>query len=177
MKRIAFSLVLILLLAASVPIAEVLADDASLPRPEGPVILTVRGAIGEPNTPAGAEPAARLDRALLERLPQSTVQTTTPWTEGLQRFEGVRLLELLRLLKAKGTVVSLGALNDYRVTMDLRQYAPFNPLLALKHNGDPMRIADKGPIWLVFPQDDYPELDQAGVHDLWVWQLREIVVR
>ena len=149
---------------------------SKLPKPSGQVILSVKGAIGQSNTLDGGVNEVRFDRAMLERLPQSRLETNTPWTEGLQRFEGIRLVELLRLLEAGGKEITLSALNDYSVTMNLRRYAPFDPLLALRHNGEPMRIADKGPIWLVFPQDDFPELDQAQVHDLWVWQIREIVV-
>jgi hypothetical protein len=137
---------------------------SKLPKPSGQVILS------------DGMNWVQFDRAMLERLPQSRLETNTPWTEGPQSFEGIRLVELLRLLEAGGKEITISALNDYSVTMNLQRYAPFGPLLAMRHNGEPMRIADKGPIWLVFPQDDFPELDQAQVHDLWVWQIHEIVV-
>jgi len=149
---------------------------SGLPEPQGAVLLTVKGEIGQGNGLEDGMESARFDRAMLERLPQSSLVTTTPWTEGPQRFDGVRLVELLRLLEAGGKKIRLIALNDYSVTMSLQRYAPFDPLLALTRNGKRMRIAEKGPIWLVFPQDDFPELNQARVHDLWVWQLRELVV-
>ena len=149
---------------------------AKISKPGGPVILSVKGAIGQSNAEKSGMNCVEFDRAMLERLPQSSLETNTPWTEGLQHFEGIRLVELLRLLEAEGNEIIVSALNDYSVTMSLQRYAPFNPLLALRHNGEPMRIADKGPIWLVFPQDDFPELDWAQVHDLWVWQIHEIVV-
>ena len=144
----------------------------SLPKPSGPVILSVSGKVGEVND----GDAARFDLAMLDRLPQSEVATHTPWTEGEQRFSGVRLGELLRLLEAAGSELTLHALNDYSVDMDLRRYIAFGPLLATRRNGQTMAIADKGPVWLVFPEDDYPELNAARVHDLWVWQLTEIRV-
>jgi hypothetical protein len=149
---------------------------AKISKPSGPVILSVKGDIGQSNTDKGGMNCVQFDRAMLERLPQSSLETNTPWTEGLQRFEGIRLVELLRLLEAGGKEITISALNDYSVTMNLQRYAPFGPLLAMRHDGEPMRIADKGPIWLVFPQDDFPELDQAQVHDLWVWQIQEILV-
>ena len=144
----------------------------SLPLPNGPVVLTVSGAIGETNAPQGA----LFDLSMMNRLPQAKLRTHTPWTEGQQVFEGVRLVDLLRLLKSRGKSLTVHALNDYRVELELRLFLPFNPLLALRQNGEPMRIADKGPIWLVFPQDDYPDLDQARIHDLWVWQIDRLVV-
>lgn len=148
------------------------AQAQSLPPPSGPVVLTVSGAIGETNAPQ----AALFDLSMMNRLPQATLRTHTPWTEGQQVFEGVRLVDLLRLLKSKGKSLTVHALNDYQVELELRLFLPFDPLLALRHNGEPMRIADKGPIWLVFPQDDYPDLDQARIHDLWVWQIDRLVV-
>lgn len=148
------------------------AQAQSLPPPSGPVVLTVSGAIGETNAPQ----AALFDLSIMNRLPQATLRTHTPWTEGQQVFEGVRLVDLLRLLKSKGKSLTVHALNDYQVELELRLFLPFDPLLALRHNGEPMRIADKGPIWLVFPQDDYPDLDQARIHDLWVWQIDRLVV-
>ena len=36
---------------------------------------------------------------------------------------------------------------------------------------------DKGPVWIVFPRDDYPLLDDPRVDLLWVWQLDAIEVR
>ena len=148
------------------------AQAQSLPPPSGPVVLTVSGAIGETNAPQ----AALFDLSMMNRLPQTTLRTHTPWTEGQQLFEGVRLVDLLRLLKSKGKSLTVHALNDYQVELELRLFLPFDPLLALRHNGEPMLIADKGPIWLVFPQDDYPDLDQARIHDLWVWQIDRLVV-
>jgi hypothetical protein len=144
----------------------------SLPSPSGAVVLTVRGKIMRTNTPE----AALFDLSMMERLPQSEIRTHTPWTEGLQTFRGVRLVELLRLLGAKGKSLKIHALNDYQVSMNLRLFLPFDPILALRHNGDLMRIADKGPIWLIFPQDDFPDLNQAEIHDLWVWQIDQLVV-
>ena len=149
---------------------------SKLPKPSGQVILSVKGDIAVNNAGQDGMNCVQFDRAMLEHLPQSRLETNTPWTEGPQSFEGIRLVELLRLLEAGGKEITISALNDYSVTMNLQRYAPFGPLLAMRHNGEPMRIADKGPIWLVFPQDDFPELDQAQVHDLWVWQIHEIVV-
>jgi hypothetical protein len=164
--------VLALLLFVQLAFSGQEAGAQSLPPPTGPVILTVSGAISETN----AAKTARFDRAMMNRLPQEVLRTHTPWTEGQQVFEGVRLVDLLRLLKAQGKLLTVHALNDYQVELDLRLFLPFDPLLALRHNGEEMRIADKGPIWLVFPQDDYPDLDQARVHDLWVWQIDRLVV-
>ncbi len=47
-------------------------------------------------------------------------------------------------------------------------------MLALKLNGEYMRIRDKGPIWVVYPAHLEPELAGAAHQGKWVWQLAEI---
>jgi hypothetical protein len=105
------------------------------------------------------------------------ITTHTPWTEGLQVFRGVSLVALLEAVEASGKLIELQALNDYSITMDLRRFLPYQPLVAYERNGEPMPVFDKGPLWLVFPQDDNPAINRAEVHDLWVWQLSRITVK
>jgi len=57
-----------------------------LPRPEGPVILTVDGAITRTNGTGVAE----FDRAMLEQLGLIRLRTWTPWNDGEAEFEGCR---------------------------------------------------------------------------------------
>ncbi len=43
-------------------------------------------------------------------------------------------------------------------------------------NGKPMRVRDKGPLWLVYPRDQRAELQNAVMDERWIWQLFEITV-
>jgi hypothetical protein len=54
-------------------------------RPQGPVVLTVDGAITRTTAPGRAE----FDRAMLEQLGVATLRTWTPWTEGEPEFQRV----------------------------------------------------------------------------------------
>lgn len=56
----------------------------SLARPDGPVIVTVSGRISRTN----GEGVAEFDRAILEAMPAATIETVTPWTDGVTKFEG-----------------------------------------------------------------------------------------
>ena len=58
----------------------------ALEAPKGPVILIMDGAIAISNEAGGR---ALFDREMLERMGTTTVVTTTPWTEGVPKFEGV----------------------------------------------------------------------------------------
>lgn len=150
----------------------------ALPPPSGPVILEVSGAIQVSNTPeANPRKVVRFDRKALERLPQRTVETYTDWTTGLQSFTGVPLAELLEHVGAEGEEIHAVALNDYAITIPVSDAYEYPVLLALKHNGEYMRIRDKGPLWIIYPSDE-PSADSLGPHNhKMIWQLASLEIR
>lgn len=139
-----------------------------LPSPSGRVILSVSGAIAVTN----ASQSADFDRKLLESLPQHTMTTTTKWTDGEQTFEGVLLRDLISALGAEGKTLTATALNDYQVEIPASDADEYPVLLATKQNGKAMRVRNKGPIWIIYP-DDAP--DNARFHRM-IWQLRKLHV-
>jgi hypothetical protein len=141
--------------------------------PVGPVILTVSGNIDG----IGAGQAIRLDRAMLEEIGTTKLKTSTAWTTGEAEFEGVLARDLLDALGAEGTLVVATALNDYVVSIPLRELYDYPVLLALKMNGEYLELRDKGPIWIVYPRDQFSELRNSMVDKKWVWQLSELEVR
>ncbi len=163
-----FVLMLIGYLALAMP--PVMANP--LPNPTGPVILSVSGAIENRNGPDGAD----FDRAMLSSLPQHEFITATPWTEGRHRYRGVLLSSLLEYVGANGQQLVARGLNDYHAVIDRRVIEDYPALLALTVDGRPMRVRDKGPIWILFPLSDFPELDTITYHASMVWQLRRIEV-
>lgn len=158
-------LVFVTLSAAPVGAAE------SLPKPTGAVILTVSGKIAETNAPGRAD----FDREMLESLGKATIKTSTPWTEGAPTFEGVPLAKLLAAVGATGTTLRAVALNDYKSALPAKD-AGLGVLLALKINGAPMRVRDKGPIWIIYPLDQNPALRTETTQARMVWQRKSIVV-
>jgi len=144
---------------------------ASLPTPAGPAVLTVTGAQTETNV---GESAA-FDQAMLEALGPEEITTTTEWTEGPQRFVGVRISTLLDAVGAEGTTVVARALNDYTGEIRIADIRKYPVLIAWGVNDGPL-AADKAPLWIIYPLDDFPELrDRDDL--LWAWQLATIDVR
>jgi hypothetical protein len=141
--------------------------------PTGPVILTVSGNIEG----VGSGPVVRLDRAMLERLGTTKLKTTTVWTSGEVEFEGVLVRDILHALGAQGREVVATALNDYVATLPLQELYQYPVMLAFKMNGEYLKIKDKGPLWIVYPRDQFPELRNSMTDKKWVWQLRELEVR
>lgn len=146
------------------------AQAASLPAPAGEVILEVTGDIDHTNR----ADAAHFDLAMLEELEQYEIDTTTDWTEGRDLFEGPRVRSVLSSVGAGGEAIIAVALNDYSVEIPMRDVHDYNVILALKRNGEYMSIRDKGPIWIVYPRDDYEELQTIKANAKWIWQLRRI---
>lgn len=161
-----FLTTLFLALALAVPAAR-----AELAAPEGRVLLTVSGNIARTN----AAGAARFDRAMLEALDWREVETFTSFTEGPQRFAGPTLASVLAAVEADGGTLTVTALNDYAVSFPLALAADHPVLLAMDHAGRPMRIREKGPIWIVFPLTE-AEAAAAPFDNQMVWQLAKMHV-
>lgn len=145
---------------------------ADLPQPAGRVILEVKGKIGVTN----ADGLARFDRAMIEALGLSRMRTTTSWTQGVATFEGVELARLLQAVKASGTVLRVQALNDYQADIPLSDVERWNPILAMRQDGKDLQIRDKGPLWVIYPWSEHPEIDLTLTNPRSVWQVRRIIV-
>jgi hypothetical protein len=145
---------------------------ASTPGEDG-VILSVTGAI------SGAEGSGRIDFDLnaLEQLGLTKLKTWTPWTEGDVEFEGVWARRLMQAVGAQDTEVEARALNDYEEVIPIDDFHRYDVLLAVRMNGQLMRTRDKGPIWIVYPWSDHPELDDFATREKSVWQLNALHVR
>ena len=145
----------------------------SLPPPTGAVVLTVTGRIS--HTTSGNR--AEFDRAALESLGLHQARTSTAWTDGVSIFEGPLLCDLLGRVGATGTMLLAQALNDYTVEIPVDDCRKYPVILALRRDGNDLQRRDKGPIWIVYPRDAYPELRSEQVNTRWIWQLNRLEVR
>ena len=72
--------------------------------------------------------------------------------------------------------VSFIALNDYAASTTIENILKYDPIVAYKMNGEKMKVRNKGPYWLVFNLDKYPEIDNTAFHSQMVWQIDEIKI-
>lgn len=158
---------LLLLAAAQTP--TLASGNAGLGAPSGQIVLSVVGESVHGNR-AGA---ADFDRDMLDHLPRTTVETETEWTDGVQRFEGVLLKDILDAVGIHEPCdVRAVALNDYVIGIPADDMRRTDVLVADRHNGEPMAIRNKGPLWIIYP-------DSSGVEDRadkMIWQLRTLEV-
>lgn len=116
------------------------------------------------------------DRDELEQMSMVSVETSTPWNEGVVDFEGVPLEKLLANAGVNGTTATVTALNDYSVDIPVSDFSQFGVILAIKRDGEYMPVSDQGPFFVMYPFDSDPALDAQPYHGRAVWQVKQITV-
>lgn len=119
----------------------------------GPVVLTVE---------------------MLEKLPQLSFSTRAPWTRGAQTYTGPLLRDVLALLSARGTTIHATALNDYAITIPVEDARLHDVILAHRINGKPIPVRDRGPMLVMYPFDDHPQLQTQRYYERSIWQIKSL---
>ena len=146
-------------------------QDRSLPQPTQQVILTITGKIEHANSANGA----LFDRPMLEAMGLEKLRTSSPWTEGTVEFVGVPAQKIMEAVGAEGKTAVASALDKYRAEIPLSDFKRYRVLFALRMNGQELQ-RDRAPIWIVYPRDEFPELQDEKVNARWVWQLGSLTV-
>ncbi len=118
----------------------------------------------------------QFSRADLEALPSTEFVTTTIWTEGPQKFEGVRMTDLLDHLDVHSGTLQLIAANDYAITIPIDTFRPDGALLAYERNDSIMSLRTKGPLWLVYPYDSSADFRSEVIYSNSIWQLDRLAI-
>lgn len=77
---------------------------------------------------------------------------------------------------AKGTSARVLALNDYTTIIPIDDFYKFPVIMALKMNGQYMRIRDKGPLFIVYPYDSSAELQNQIYYSRSAWQVSKMII-
>lgn len=168
MKSLLLAAVLLLGLGAAAPVRA-----CDLAPPKSDVVLTVSGAIGA----CTKDGAAEFDMEALEALPKTEVKTANPWEKGAVSYQGVRLSDLLATVKASGETAVFAALNDYASDIPVADLKKYTIILAYKREGEYMSVRDKGPLWVIFPFTDNPELTTEIRYAQSVWQVARLTIK
>jgi hypothetical protein len=140
-----------------------------------PPLLIVAGRIRRTNDAEGK--TFRFSEAEFLGLPQATLTTATVWTPR-SRFDGPQLMDVLKHVDAQGAEIRLRALNDYTITIPWGDMVRYGVILAHSRNGVRMAASTYGPLWLMYPRDQYPdELSGPVAATKYIWQVQAIEVR
>ena len=145
----------------------------ALDAPKGAVVLSVSGAL----THANDNGAASFDMALLATLPQHSFSTKTPWYPQPHKFTGVLVRDLLEAVGSRAGTARAVALNDYRADMPTEELIKNGAMIAYLFDDQPMPVREKGPLVIIFPFSDRPELRTAVHYSRAVWQLKGLELR
>jgi hypothetical protein len=156
----------LLALAAAAP----LSFAQSLDAPKGRAILSISGKIDLKNK----GDLATFDMAMIEKLPQHTFTTRTPWYDKPVKFTGPLLSDVLAAVKASGTTVSAVAINDYKVNIPMEDVRKHGILMARLIDDKPIPVRSKGPLFVVYPFDSASELRTSVYYERSIWQLKAL---
>lgn len=144
-----------------------------LPASDGKVILTVDGDIAVTN----ADGEAVFDHAMLAAIDTTILKTSTPWERGVSEFEGIRLDALLDRVGAAGSVMLVTALDGYAAEVPVSDVRDYSVILAWSRDGERMSVRERGPLWIIYPLDENPELETETYSARYVWQVERITVK
>jgi hypothetical protein len=150
-------------LPCAIPIAR------ALDAPTGSVVLTIEF--------KASRRKVDFDMAMLEKLPQRSFTTGTPWYPKPRTFTGPLLRDVLAAAGASGAQLRLIALNDFKVGMPASDADKYDVVLARLLDGQPMPVREKGPLFVIYPYDSNPELQSELFFNRSAWQLRTIEVQ
>ncbi|WNL41479.1 hypothetical protein RN347_12720 [Halomonas sp. PAMB 3264] len=157
-------------LAPALLLLSLSAAGENLEPPKGPVLLVVSGNLD--NTNVGDE--AHFDRAMLEALEQHDTLTHTPWHDGAVNFSGPLGRALLEAVGSDSDQVRVTALNDYAATIPVSDFYQYDVIFAMRADGEALRVRDQGPLFVIYPFDDDPNLLNELTLTRSVWQVNRL---
>ena len=102
--------------------------------------------------------------------------TTTPWYDGPRRFSGPLGQAVIDSIGATGTTLRVTAINDYITDIPLADLMEYPVILATRLDGERMSVREKGPIFVIYPFDEAPELNNETYYGRSAWQVKSIEV-
>jgi len=142
----------------------------SLPEPTGKILLVIKGDMLNTNI----KDEAHFDLAMLKSLERTEFTTSTPWDDGMQTFAGAKVIDILKLIGAPTLNFNAIGVDDYSFDVTDIEFDRYPIIIAYEHNGEPISVRKLGPLRLMFPVSDFPELGTQKNEASAVWQLVEM---
>jgi len=132
--------------------------------------LTLKSAI------SGAE--ITMTKAEFMALDQMTLNTSNEFVDEVTAFDGPLARDVVALLGGvPGDTVELTAINDYSIEVPVSDFFDYDVIFAHTVGGVQLSPRDKGPIWVVYPMSDFPELAAANFNARLIWQLVKVEIK
>lgn len=114
----------------------------------------------------------QLGQAEILEFEQIEISTANEFIDGTRLFKGPLMREVLNMCGAGNAhTVRLIAANDYQVEINTEEFLTYDVILAHSVDGEPLSRRDKGPLWLIYPMSDNPELEDPVFNSRLIWQV------
>lgn len=119
-----------------------------------------------------------ITQAELESMPMYQASLKTYWGMG-GVFQGVRISDLMTHFKIRKDTKHLvfRTLDNYKSALSFREFSKSPAMLATRLNGQPIALANKGPLILLWPEKADAALNGTATLSSWIWSISEIDVQ
>ena len=137
-------------------------------------LLTISGRISCANNKTGN--TYDFSDAAFLNLPQSSIKTATSWTPTAV-FVGPLLLVVMRAACVTFGSLSMKGLDGYFTPIPWDDLVRYGVILAHSQDGKRLRTSRWGPLWTIYPRDQYPQaLTGPVAESRFIWQVTKIEV-
>lgn len=128
-------------------------------------------------TDMSANGAVHLSIDAFEALaPQTIIKTSTPWHVETT-FSGVSGADFVRIAGVHGDKLIVRAINDYQTTIPVTDLTEHGALFVTRMNGKRIGLREKGPVFVIYPFDQHPELKTEVYIGRSIWQIKKITAQ
>ncbi len=138
-------------------------------------LLTVSGLIGRVNNDISH--TYDFSEAEFLQLPTTSITTSTPWTP-TSVFVGPLLIDVMHAAGVTSGRLTFKTLDDYSASIPWEDLVRYGVILAHTKDGQRLNIKRWGPLWTIYPRDQYPAaLSGPIAESRFIWQVDRIEVR
>lgn len=129
-------------------------------------------------TVTGADGILEFSMEDLKALDQTSYVTINEFVDAPTTFSGPLLRDLVAPMDpSETTTLSLTAINDYQIDVPMSDAVTYDVIVALEKDGAPMSVRENGPLWIIYPMSEHPELQTPLYSSRLIWQLTRIDVQ
>lgn len=137
------------------------------------VVLTIYGDLINQED-GKAVNSLQFNMASLVEMDATSFTSSAPWTQKPVEYTGVRINILLKHIGALSNRFEAIADNNYKFALTDIDFDKYPVIIAYKKNAEFFSARELGPLLIMFPFDDFPELVTEKNKASAVWQLIEL---
>lgn len=141
-------------------------------------LATGVGVVAQPALVLGAgedDATSALTLDDLEAMPQTTIVTEHDFIDGAVAYRGPLMRDVIAGTPLAGApMLRFIAANDYIIDIPASDFRNYAVILAMEADGVKLSRRERGPLWLMYPISDHPELRDRTYIERLIWQVVRI---